>query len=1439
MKRRLFAGLVVTALLLFAFPLLNDPNTRADAAVLELNTGDALHIALAEDGTYRATLSGARKDVSVSGNCEKELRLVRAENAGDARSLTVEAEGGGAGALTLRLDGVGFSEGIRIGTRSSAQTKVNLILQTGTVNTAVGAPGQAGVAVGEDASLCVLLDETGKGALNAAGASGGAGLGGDAGRACGIIRIFGGRITARGNGGGAGVGGGAGASGGALCIAGGTVWASSDGGASIGNGLGGGAASSSNYVQITGGSVHAENGIAPAPRTGAGADGGDAAAPVLLAVTGLTGAVEGACVDALKLGSSVDAEGRSAYGADDLFTALLDGDAVLCAYLPVMRCAGFVKAGGDWRQLWITHQSGVLSGRVSENDGAEIDAGYDNVYFAEDAGGAPCMRYGGREFSASDAAYGKVTQTPFFEDGNRHAVSNRRILALGGAHTITVIDSDLSDSVRGLSLASKRAGVDVRAGAVNLVISDTLTLLARNTSADASASHAGIRVEKNATLRLYCATAWNNGSPVHNHVCQDACASVLAAGGAGGAGIGVAAGGDGAFELHGCRIIANGGAGGAGIGGGVGASCGTVRVLGGRAVAAGGGKAAGLGAGADALCGVLELSGGSVVATGGAGAAAGLGDAATGGGASSEERYICITGGSVYSADGVLLPQPRSAAGAGGVPVYKVALSFSGVAAATRVRAVELDSLSYSYSMRCAATDEAGRVYVYLPAEMCVTGGVLRPPVGGEARYYPAQGGEIRACAGANASGTLYTPLAGKANVSGQGFVGGTLTGDYAAAEAGVAPYYAWYRMDSDAGTLVQAPSQTGASYSPTQLDLGYKLKLRISAEGFGYYVDSAETQPVFTVPGAPKVTEVKASGAGSLTVRWEAPVVSGGGAITAYNVYRNDSLITTVALSSAARSYTDPGCTAGGSYAYSVSAINAAGEGARSAQLSREMARAPSAPRNVTASAGQGDGSVRVTWDAPESSGGADVRLYRVLSRLTGSTGAFAALEVPAIAGQLAYSGVLQSGALLNGASYEFRVEAVNLAGGTRSEAATAMPYVDPAITLGEDKSLTAGFRYGDGENAVACDTLQLTTAVGTIARTFPYGAFRISDNEGLSYSMAGVRVCGITSIHQGEVLLSVELAKFVSASEGYLWYEYALGDGTLRRLRVGTVYFETSVEEPDTDAAISSYVFAAPDAAGVISGDVIRVIVPADTDVTALTPVISCASSYARCRPRAGTTLDYTAPVTYTVTAQDGTTRRYTVYVEKARTALTLSCAELDFGSLASGYAAPAAAIVTAHNAGNLRTGVALSGNSIFIVNALTSGTLAPLGDARFTVRPPEGLAVGMYEETLTLLGDGGASATMIVRFTVTDAAENAQLASPAGIVPLSNPNGAGRSNAAAQNSVNEAAPEENTDGEAIPAVLLTLMGVTTAALVPIAALRAGKGKWLRALLRRAARR
>ena len=108
-------------------------------------------------------------------------------------------------------------------------------------------------------------------------------------------------------------------------------------------------------------------------------------------------------------------------------------------------------------------------------------------------------------------------------------------------------------------------------------------------------------------------------------------------------------------------------------------------------------------------------------------------------------------------------------------------------------------------------------------------------------------------------------------------------------------------------------------------------------------------------------------------------------------------------------------------------------------------------------------------------------------------------------------------------------------------------------------------------------------------------------------------------------------------------VYYTVTAMNGTTARYMV-----EAVVHDADNEKSILSFRFDALDYDGVIDEVLHRIdcVLPAETDVTQLVPTI-VVSEGATVEPASGVAQDFTDPVTYTVTAQNGTTAVYTVTV------------------------------------------------------------------------------------------------------------------------------------------------------------------------------------------------
>jgi fibronectin type 3 domain-containing protein len=142
---------------------------------------------------------------------------------------------------------------------------------------------------------------------------------------------------------------------------------------------------------------------------------------------------------------------------------------------------------------------------------------------------------------------------------------------------------------------------------------------------------------------------------------------------------------------------------------------------------------------------------------------------------------------------------------------------------------------------------------------------------------------------------------------------------------------------------------------------------------------------------------------------------------------------------------YTDSSVTNGTTYYYVVSALNAAGESANSAEVSatpKGPSAPPAAPTNLTATAG--DSLVSLTWTA--SSGATS---YYV-KRSTTSGGPYTQIAAPT-------STSYTDASLTNGTTYYYVVAAINSAGESANSAqASAAPSNPPPTTFGTWTNVT-----------------------------------------------------------------------------------------------------------------------------------------------------------------------------------------------------------------------------------------------------------------------------------------------------------------------------------------------------------------------------------------------
>ena len=289
----------------------------------------------------------------------------------------------------------------------------------------------------------------------------------------------------------------------------------------------------------------------------------------------------------------------------------------------------------------------------------------------------------------------------------------------------------------------------------------------------------------------------------------------------------------------------------------------------------------------------------------------------------------------------------------------------------------------------------------------------------------------------------------------------------------------------------------TGTTVQVTGLANGTAYEFRVaSTNAVGTSAYSAVAGPITPVAPASAPRNLSAVGGnGQVDLTWMVPISNGGSAITDYQIQLSldggASWVVVADAVSAVTSFTVSGLINGTTYTYRVAAITSYGLGAWSTPSSPVTPMTvPTAPSGLAGV--RGDSSVALTWTGPSDNGGGAIVDSIVEYRLTTSASWTAFAHAPTAASAITVTG------LTNGASYEFRVRSVNVAGASPSSniagplvpMTTASAPVNLVGTFGDQKvTLAWGTPASNGGGVISDYLIQYREArTGTPWTTVPH---------------------------------------------------------------------------------------------------------------------------------------------------------------------------------------------------------------------------------------------------------------------------------------------------------------------------------------------------------------
>ena len=252
---------------------------------------------------------------------------------------------------------------------------------------------------------------------------------------------------------------------------------------------------------------------------------------------------------------------------------------------------------------------------------------------------------------------------------------------------------------------------------------------------------------------------------------------------------------------------------------------------------------------------------------------------------------------------------------------------------------------------------------------------------------------------------------------------------------------YSIYRGTSSGSETFYKSVGTVTTYLDQSVTSGttyfYKIKAVNNVGQSNLSIEASASS--ITTPGQP-TNLIATPGVNNITLTWSSPSSNGGAPITSYRIYRGTTVGSEAYLAfTTGTNYNDTGLTPGTTYYYYVVAVNSAGPGAQSPEVSAAPlapATSPSTPLNLQAT--PGIGSVNLTWSTPTSNGGSPITGYAIYR----GTSAGSETRYQTVGNVNKY----RDQSVTSGTTYYYKIQAINSVGSSSlSNEASATPLASP----------------------------------------------------------------------------------------------------------------------------------------------------------------------------------------------------------------------------------------------------------------------------------------------------------------------------------------------------------------------------------------------------------